>query len=70
MYHSGQLAFHDSPLEGPPSRMPFLACSVLSLTVAGASAAPADASVKPNFVFILVDETGWADVRCFGSDFY
>jgi arylsulfatase A-like enzyme len=25
---------------------------------------------RPSFVFILVDDLGWADVGCFGSDFY
>lgn len=25
---------------------------------------------KPNFVFILIDDLGWADVGCFGSKFY
>ena len=25
---------------------------------------------KPNFVFILVDDLGWADGECFGSKFY
>lgn len=28
------------------------------------------AKVKPNVVFILVDDLGWKDVGCFGSDFY
>ena len=25
---------------------------------------------KPNIVFILVDDLGWADIACFGSKFY
>ena len=25
---------------------------------------------KPNIVFILVDDLGWADIACFGSQFY
>jgi len=25
---------------------------------------------KPNFLFILVDDLGWADLGCYGSDFY
>lgn len=25
---------------------------------------------KPNFVFLLVDDLGWADLGCFGSEFY
>jgi len=29
-----------------------------------------DAAGKPNFVFFLVDDLGWADVSCFGSTFY
>jgi arylsulfatase A-like enzyme len=28
------------------------------------------AAAKPNFVFILIDDLGWADVGCFGSQFY
>jgi arylsulfatase A-like enzyme len=29
-----------------------------------------EAGVKPNFVFILIDDLGWKDVGCFGSKFY
>ena len=28
------------------------------------------ATARPNFVFILIDDMGWADVGCFGSKFY
>ena len=35
-----------------------------------APAAPAPAAPRPNFVFILIDDMGWADGECFGSKFY
>ncbi|HET8548025.1 MAG TPA: sulfatase-like hydrolase/transferase, partial [Bryobacteraceae bacterium] len=28
------------------------------------------AESKPNFLFILMDDLGWKDVGCYGSDFY
>jgi arylsulfatase A-like enzyme len=40
----------------------------VSLVLPGA--APAAPKNKPNFVFILVDDLGWTDVGCYGSEFY
>ena len=25
---------------------------------------------KPNFIFILIDDMGWKDLGCYGSEFY
>ena len=45
---------------------------VLAAFLFGAAILPAlcRAAEKPNFVFILVDDLGWADVGCNGSSFY
>ncbi|MCF7955576.1 MAG: sulfatase [Phycisphaerae bacterium] len=32
--------------------------------------AKAAVAKKPNFLFVLVDDLGWADLRCYGSTFY
>ncbi len=42
---------------------------LLAFTAAG-RAATAPEKTPPNFVFILVDDMGWADGECFGSQFY
>lgn len=34
------------------------------------SAALADTAPRMNFVFILIDDLGWADLSCYGSTFY
>ena len=48
--------------------------SAVLLTGLVASALPAfsasAADPKPNLVFILIDDLGWADVGCFGSRYY
>lgn len=43
---------------------------VLAGLVAGILAARGQTPAKPNIVFILVDDMGWADGGCFGSKFY
>jgi arylsulfatase A-like enzyme len=46
--------------------------SLAILTLAGncVFSAPADSPARPNIVFILIDDMGWADGACFGSKFY
>ena len=40
------------------------------LTSAVQSAASSKTPSKPNFVFFLIDDLGWADLGCYGSKFY
>ena len=47
--------------------------SVAAGAIAGLSVgslARAAVAKKPNFLFVLVDDLGWADLRCYGSTFY
>ncbi len=47
--------------------------ALVSLAIAGtATAARADASgpARPNLIFLLVDDYGWTDAGCYGSDLY
>jgi arylsulfatase A-like enzyme len=52
-----------------PSRLAWALSFALGLGMF-THAAPAAPPSKPNFVFILIDDLGWADGECFGSEFY
>ena len=47
----------------------FFVFAIPQLCVA-ANPVPLDVEQKTNFVFFLVDDLGWADIGCFGSEFY
>jgi arylsulfatase A-like enzyme len=48
----------------------YLRLTILFLAFLAASAAVSARTEKPNFIFILIDDMGWADGGCFGSKFY
>lgn len=56
------------PLRGLVTRLLVVAAAVWLM--ATAQTAAGKESRAPNFVFILVDDLGWADIGCFGSTFY
>ncbi|MFC1499358.1 sulfatase [Verrucomicrobiota bacterium] len=49
--------------------MQIVGCGTLAMGASGIQVLAAQPK-KPNFLFLLVDDLGWADVGCFGSKFY
>ncbi|MCK5065932.1 MAG: sulfatase [Bacteroidales bacterium] len=43
---------------------------ILAFLIGTSCSNPDTSQVKPNFVFILVDDLGWADLGCYGSTFH
>ncbi len=48
----------------------FPAFLLFSIFALGACSGPAPHTEKPNFIFILVDDLGWKDLGCYGSEFH
>jgi len=64
----------DKGMIGTLSRRNFLkytACCAANLALtAGVYGKTKESSPRPNFVFILADDLGWADLKCYGSDLH
>lgn len=43
-------------------------CKLLTLMLAGAMLSVASAAKKPNILLVLVDDMGYSDLGCFGSE--
>ncbi len=45
-------------------------CGLGAVALGGARVTQAAPGKRPNFVFFLIDDLGWADLGCYGSTFY
>jgi len=52
------------------SLLSFLALTILAGKLAAAEPSSTNSQSKPNIIFFLVDDLGWRDLSCMGSQFY
>lgn len=48
----------------------FIVCLLASVSLDARPASAAKPAKKPNFLFFLVDDLGWADLSCYGSTYH
>ncbi len=51
-------------------RLTVIPVFILAMLILLSCSGPGEIPGKPNFVFILVDDLGWADLGCYGSTFH
>ena len=50
--------------------LPLLCITLAAVVSVPSNTQAADAKKRPNVIFLLVDDWGWTDGGCFGSDLY
>jgi arylsulfatase A-like enzyme len=44
--------------------------AIVGLLLAATTMEPGAADIRPNVIVVLIDDMGWRDLSCQGSDFY